>query len=188
MRVRHKPDLTTDQLIWTQYVADVRPLKGRTTKLLVGADPIPPATEPVVTEAAPARSLVGGSQVLLPPVVIGRPPAGLDRVTWQRFRGNKIPPAKVLDLHGMTVAHAHSVVSALIQNAAARGDRCVEIITGYGRGGGDSEGGVLRREVPLWLSMAPLQDLILALVHPHSANPGAIRVLIRRRRARPTVR
>ena len=36
MHARHKPDLTTDQLIWTQYVADVRPLKGRTTKRLVG--------------------------------------------------------------------------------------------------------------------------------------------------------
>ena len=188
MHARHKPDLTTDQLIWTQYVADVRPLKGRTTKRLVGADPILPATEPVVTEAAPARSLVGVSQVLLPPVVIGRPPAGLDRVTWQRFRGNKIPPARVLDLHGMTVAQAHSAVGTLIQNAATRGDRCVEIITGYGRRAGDSEGGALRREVPLWLSMAPLQDLILALVHPHSGNPGAIRILIRRRRARSEAR
>jgi DNA-nicking Smr family endonuclease len=57
--------------------------------------------------------------------------------------------------------------------------RCVEIITGIGTG---EEGGVLRRELPHWLNLPRLRPLLLGAAHPHPANPGATRLLLRRAR------
>ena len=48
-----------------------------------------------------------------------------------------------------------------------------------GRG---SEGGVLRRELPLWLNLPEIRPLVLAAAHPHAANPGSVRLLLRRAR------
>ena len=55
--------------------------------------------------------------------------------------------------------------------------RCVEVITGRGSG---EAGGVIRREFPLWLNEAALRPLVLAASHPHPANQGAVRLLLRR--------
>jgi DNA-nicking Smr family endonuclease len=44
------------------------------------------------------------------------------------------------------------------------------------------QGGVLRREVPLWLNLPELRGLVLAAAHPHAANPGSVRLLLRRPR------
>ena len=42
--------------------------------------------------------------------------------------------------------------------------------------------GVLRRELPLWLNRPDIRPLILAAAHPHAANPGSVRLLLRRAR------
>jgi DNA-nicking Smr family endonuclease len=79
-----------------------------------------------------------------------------------------------LDLHGFTAARAHHAVTRFIERAYAEQIRCVEIITGKGE--------ILAREVPLWLNVPSLRRLILAMAHPHAANTGSIRVLLRRMR------
>ena len=89
--------------------------------------------------------------------------------------------ARRLDLHGHTAAAAHRALERFLQQAAAEGVRCVEIVTGRGAG---PEGGVLRRELPHWLNAPSLRRLILGAAHPHPANPGAVRVLLRRDRSR----
>ena len=113
------------------------------------------------------------------PLEIGAAPGGVDRCTWTRFRGGKLVPQRILDLHGRTVQRAHADLHAFIAAAMAERLRCVEVITGRGSG---ETGGVLRREVPLWLNDPALRPSILAASHPHPANQGAIRVLLRRRR------
>jgi DNA-nicking Smr family endonuclease len=50
-----------------------------------------------------------------------------------------------------------------------------------GRGSGET-GGVIRRELPLWLNLPQLRPLVLAVTHPHAANVGAVRLLLRRTR------
>jgi DNA-nicking Smr family endonuclease len=55
----------------------------------------------------------------------------------------------------------------------------VEIITGRGTG---EHGGVIRRELPLWLNLPALRPLVLATAHPHARNTGSTRVLLRRAR------
>ena len=110
------------------------------------------------------------------PVQVGAAPAGLDRATWTRFRTGKLGPTRTLDLHGWTASRAHSALHAFLQTAHAEGLRCVEVVTGRGQ----REEGVLRRELPQWLNSPELRPLVLAASHPHPANPGSVRVLLRR--------
>ena len=113
----------------------------------------------------------------LAPIEIGTSPGGVDRSTWMRFRGGKLVAQRTLDLHGRTVQRAHAELHAFLGTAMSERLRCVEIITGRGSG---ENGGVLRREVPLWLNGPTLRPIVLAAAHPHAANQGSIRVLLRR--------
>ena len=165
----------TETADWARFTQEIRPLPGRARPL----PPPPPAATPRATAPAPPpdprRAAV--------PLAVGEAPGGLDRATWQRFRSGALAPARVLDLHAHTAQRAFLALGAFLAAAAADGQRCVEIVTGRGSG---EAGGVLRREVPLWLNRAELRPLILAVAHPHPANPGALRVLLRRRRDQPS--
>jgi DNA-nicking Smr family endonuclease len=99
-------------------------------------------------------------------------PGGLDKSTWQQFRTGKIRAEARLDLHGHTATRAHQEVRHFLERAHAARLRCVEIITGKGE--------ILARELPDWLNAPSLRPLILALAHPHAANTGAVRILLRR--------
>ncbi len=111
------------------------------------------------------------------PVEVGGQPGGVDNRTWARLRTGKLPPARTLDLHGRTAQHAFHALQTFLQKARTDRVRVVEVITGRGSGEG---GGVIRRELPLWLNLPPLRPMVLAVVHPHAANVGSVRVLLRR--------
>jgi DNA-nicking Smr family endonuclease len=113
------------------------------------------------------------------PLAVGDTPGGLDAASWKRLRSGRLVPERRLDLHGLTAQRAHQTLLAFLADAHADKVRCVEIITGRGSGEG---GGVLRRELPLWLNLPGLRPLVLAAVHPHPRNPGAVRLLLRRPR------
>jgi DNA-nicking Smr family endonuclease len=111
----------------------------------------------------------------------------VDTATWQRFRRGKLGGARKLDLHGMTARDALAALRAFLRAAQAEHVRCVEIVTGRGAGEG---GGVLRRELPFWLNSPEIRPMVLAAAHPHAssamhahmANPGSVKVLLRRPR------
>ena len=165
----------TDRAVWASYARYVAPMPGTV---------IPPP-EPLLLSLAsqaiellqpqPARPLSQAAAALL----VGAAPSGLDAATWNRFRQGKLPPARTLDLHGRTVQHAYQALNQFLTGAAANSVRCVEVITGRGRG---DTGGVIRREFPLWLNQPHLRALILAAAHPHALNPGSVRLLLKRKR------
>ena len=163
--------------VWSRYTGSVRPLKGR--RPMTPEEPSPPATPQTEgkQEAHAARPL----RAPLGELAIGSAPAGLDRANWEKLRSGRMAATRTLDLHGHTAAAAHRALGRFLEQAAAEGVRCVEIVTGRGAG---PEGGVLRRELPHWLNAPSLRPLILGAAHPHPANPGAVRVLLRRDRAR----
>ncbi|MBS0562129.1 MAG: Smr/MutS family protein, partial [Proteobacteria bacterium] len=111
------------------------------------------------------------------PVAVGVAPPGVDRATWQRLRGGRLVSERTLDLHGRTAERAFHALSGFLRAAQADGLRCVEVITGRGTG---EAGGVLKRELPHWLNRPDLRPLVLAASHPHPANPGSVRILLRR--------
>lgn len=110
---------------------------------------------------------------------VGAQAPGVDNATWRRLRTGHLPPARRLDLHGHTAQHAFHALSHFLRVAQADRVRCVEVITGRGTAEG---GGVLRRELPLWLNRPDLRPMVLAVVHPHPGNLGAVRLLLRRAR------
>jgi DNA-nicking Smr family endonuclease len=112
-------------------------------------------------------------------VSVGQQPAGLDKASWTRLRTGKLLPERSLDLHGRTAQHAYIALQGFLLRAHADRVRCVEVITGRGSG---ETGGVIRRELPLWLNLPQLRPLVLAVTHPHAANVGAVRLLLRRTR------
>jgi DNA-nicking Smr family endonuclease len=153
------------------------PLAGRKLPPL---PPVPPASPPPLV-IAPRLTVPHPVPVRPsgPALSVGDQPGGVDKATWQRFRTGKLAPTRTLDLHGRTAQRAFHALSAFLRTAQAEGVRCVEVITGRGSG---EAGGVLRRELPLWLNLPELRPLILGAAHPHAANQGAVRLLLRRLR------
>jgi DNA-nicking Smr family endonuclease len=167
-----------DRAFWHAWAArtQVTPLKGR--------DPLPrpPEPPPVQTPAVPPPVVTPPPVVKAPPTElrIGHSPGGLDARRWKELRRGKLRAERRLDLHGRRVQEAHGAVRAFLHDAWMDGVRCVEVVTGKGPA---PEGGVLRRELPHWLNAPELRHMLLGAAHPHAANPGAVYLLLRRRRA-----
>jgi DNA-nicking Smr family endonuclease len=159
-----------DLQLWAAYSQTLRLLPGK-TRLPIETDATTPAEPQPKTDAPVAKIKV---KPQAKQVEVGAPPPGLDKSSWRKFRNGESRAARVLDLHGMTAARAHHAALQFILNAHAEQLRVVEIITGKGE--------VLLRELPHWLNAPQLRPLILALAHPHAANTGSVRILLRRHR------
>jgi len=155
-----------DLQLWAAFTSSIALLPGK-IRLPVEAEPVP-----LAASAAPAPIVKPVKQPAGKHVAVDAAPPGLDKSTWRNFTSGKIRAVRVLDLHGMTAARAHHAVTTCIERAYAEQTRCVEIITGKGE--------ILARELPLWLNTPALRPLILALAHPHAANTGSVRILLRR--------
>jgi DNA-nicking Smr family endonuclease len=116
----------------------------------------------------------------MPPLV------SLDRRERSRLsRGRSEIDARI-DLHGMTQLRAHRALLDFLQRAHSDGLTFVLVITGKGTiGAGNSERGVLRRQVPQWLSLPEFRALVVGFEQAHLGHggEGALYVRIRRTRA-----
>jgi DNA-nicking Smr family endonuclease len=179
---------------WQRLASTVKPLKPRAKKPATA----PPPQAPAATKPKPvARPLPPPAPKMSPtvppplPTARTRAIAGLDQRKADRLRQGRLPIDGRLDLHGMTQDAAHLALDRFLNSAAARGDRCVLIITGKGaqKRNDDADimparGGVLRAAVPRWLSEPTMRPLIVA-VHPAAAQhggDGALYVLLKRKR------
>ena len=98
------------------------------------------------TQPAPAPIIAPPRPAPPPLAPIGR------RERSHLSRGRKEIDAR-LDLHGMTQTRAHRALFGFLQRAHHDGLTFVLVITGKGKMGAGSERGVLRRQVPEWLSL-----------------------------------
>ena len=125
----------------------------------------------------------------MPPMTIGKPKppsppalAPLDRKTKSRIaRGTRDIDARI-DLHGHTQAEAHDALIRFLRRARDKGASVVLVITGKGTRGD----GVLKRQVPMWLSLPEFRDLVVgfddaAIGH---GGEGALYVRVRKKRER----
>lgn len=116
-------------------------------------------------------------------------PLNMDRKAFGKLKRGKLAPEARIDLHGMTVDRAHGALQGFIFRAHGQGKRLVLVITGKGKRS-DEDGpmpvrqGVLRHNVPHWLSIPPLSGLVMQVTNAHNRHGGggAYYVYLRRPR------
>ncbi|MEM9575631.1 MAG: Smr/MutS family protein [Pseudomonadota bacterium] len=116
-------------------------------------------------------------------------PVQMDRKTFARMNRGKVKPEARIDLHGMTLDRAHGALTRFILSSHGGGKRLVLVITGKGKDrdeGGPipTRFGVLRHQVPQWLSTPPLSSSVLQVAQAHVSHGGggAYYVYLRRQR------
>ncbi|APX13107.1 Smr/MutS family protein [Tateyamaria omphalii] len=158
--------------------------------------PSPAPRSRQIFEVAPARpnGRPAGSKTsvnLTPSIVdqVAAQPVQMDRKAFAQMKRGKLQPEGKLDLHGMTTDRAHPALIRFILSAHGQGKRLVLVVTGKGKHR-DDDGpipvrfGVLRHQVPQWLSMPPLSSVVLQVsqANVRHGGGGAYYVYLRRQR------
>ena len=177
---RHRSLSDEERTLWESVAKQVKPLrkKPRAVKPLHAAPDVPTEIKP----AAPPRpipSVQAAKPKPAPPLVpLGRRERG------KLSRGRSEIDARI-DLHGMTQLRAHRALLSFLQRAHADGATFVLVITGKGKvGGSEEERGVLRRQVPNWLSLPEFRALVVGFEEAHIGHGGEGALYVRIRRAR----
>ncbi len=168
--------------LWRDITKKIAPLRKRIVKTSPKDDDRSPAP---AAKPAPRKS----ASPVAAPIHIAKPKppslAPLDRKTKSRIaRGTHAIDAR-LDLHGHTQAEAHDALLRFLRRSSDKGASVVLVITGKGaRGSG--ERGVLKRAVPMWLSLPEFREFVVgfddaAIGH---GGEGALYVRIRKKRER----
>jgi DNA-nicking Smr family endonuclease len=171
-----------DRELWDLVAKQVKPLrKHRATKVHASPRAEPSPAAPVAKSASSARPSVAApaprpSKPAMPPLA----PLG-KRERTKLSRGRSEIEAR-LDLHGMTQMRAHRALSGFLHRAHHEGLTFVLVITGKGRSGGES--GVLRRQVPEWLSLPEFRAFVVGFEEAHIGHGGEGALYVRIRRVR----
>mgnify|MGYP000935244330 CR=1 FL=1 len=88
----------------------------------------------------------------------------------------------VVDLHGHTLAAAHTQLARALDRAMAQGMRAILLIAGKVRGPDEAPRGAIRRELATWLEHSRHGPRILAVrnAHPRHGGAGALYVILRK--------
>jgi DNA-nicking Smr family endonuclease len=177
---RRKRALSEEEhALWQSVARQVKPLRKK---------PRPPALQAAESQADKAKS----SPRPIPPVVAPKlakpavpPLLPLGRRERSRLsRGRSEIDARI-DLHGMTQVRAHRALLGFLQRAHSDGLTFVLVITGKGTiTAADSERGVLRRQVPQWLSLPEFRALVVGFEQAHLGHGGEGALYVRIRRTR----
>ena len=172
-----------ERALWAQVTRALTPLQRRPPSAEASTPPPVQPGEPFLGRApppAPRRSPAAADAKAAP---VPR----LDRRLTQRLARGRIAIDARIDLHGLTQAEAFAQLTAFLHRARRDGARTVLVITGKGAIG-DPEGlprGVLRRQVPLWLSSSGLREGVIAFAPAHAEHGGSGALYVRLRRGEP---
>ncbi|MBN9584131.1 MAG: Smr/MutS family protein [Afipia sp.] len=181
---RRKRVLSSEELqLWESVAKQAKPLRKRPRVEKIAIEVVE-ETAVVVTrsapppKASPAPRKISAAPPSPPPLApLGR------RERSQLSRGRKEIDAR-LDLHGMTQTRAHRALSDFLHRAQADGMTFVLVITGKGKTGSESERGVLRRQVPQWLSLPEFRGVVVGFEEAHIGHGGGGALYVRVRRGR----
>jgi len=104
---------------------------------------------------------------------------GIQHRLYQDLQRGLLPPEDSLDMHGMRVTEARVAFSRFLGAALQRGQRCVRIVHGKGRGS-EGQQPVLKQKTYQWLQQ---KDAVLAFVTAPrwDGGSGATYVLLSRK-------
>ena len=164
-----------ERVLWTTITKSIAPLRdSAASEDVERAEQIVPRTHIPSSKEAQLAEPAGNK----PP-----PLAALGRRMRTRVARGKEAIDGRLDLHGLTQNEAHAALLRFLRTATARDARLVLVITGKG-GRGEGERGVLKRQVPQWMSLPEFRTLIIGFEQAHVAHGGEGALYIRVRRIR----
>jgi DNA-nicking Smr family endonuclease len=154
-----------EQALWQGFTRAVMPLRRPSSNAESGI-----AISNTRATARPDRVAKHGAAKpkAVPPL------AQFDRRLRQRVARGHIAIDARLDLHGMTQKQAHAALASFLDRAQGQDAKLVLVVTGKGRGDTTAGGerGVLRRQVPLWLSLPEFRRLIVSFEEAHVSHGG----------------
>jgi DNA-nicking Smr family endonuclease len=175
-----------ERVLWDSAVKQTKPLRKR-PRLAQMSTASTAKEAPVAAPAPPAKSMPSaqtpkvskpGKPTVPPLVPLGR------RQRARLSRGKEEIDAR-LDLHGMTQVRAHRALFGFLQRAHSEGLTFVLVITGKGKAGRvEFERGVLRQQVPHWLSLPEFRGLVVGFEEAHIGHGGEGALYVRVRRSR----
>jgi DNA-nicking Smr family endonuclease len=178
-----RPD---EEDLWSAVARTVRPLRPAAPIRQIAAE-----TEQVGKKPAARETLrrVRSRPAFEPksPAAPPGPPALAPIMRKERqklARGHEMIDARI-DLHGMTQTEAHAALRSLLQRSQANGAKFVLVITGKGLPNGAFDGrGVLRRQVPLWLSLPEFRRYVAGFDVASTVHGGEGALYVRLRKAK----
>ncbi|MFZ2067741.1 MAG: Smr/MutS family protein [Xanthobacteraceae bacterium] len=167
-----------EQALWSGFVRSIKPLHRAKN-----------AAKPPASENSSAPKPVKVPDIRSRPQPAKSPPlAPLGRRLKQRVARGREPIEARIDLHGMTQAQAHTALLVFLEHSQADGARTVLVVTGKGAGASAREGetgrGVLKRQVPMWLSLPEFRAFVLGFEDAHIGHGGEGALYVRVRRSR----
>ena len=172
-----------DIAIWDGVTRSVRPLRKRKPPVIAVAVPELVPSPPKPLKSPKPLKRVAAVPVAKPVAKMPPPIAALDRKIRQKIaRGRDSIDAR-LDLHGHTQAEAHDVLLRFLRRTQANGGRVVLVITGKG-GSGESDRGVLKRAVPLWLALPDFRTMVIGFDAAAASHGGEGALYVRLRKVR----
>jgi DNA-nicking Smr family endonuclease len=168
-----------DQALWSGFARSITPLRA----MREPNQSVPPGNKPAPRPVKASTARLDGPPPKKPP-----PLAPLDRRVKQRVARGRDPIDARIDLHGMTQSEAHRSLLGFLRRAQADGARIVLVVTGKGesqeRRERASERGVLKRQVPNWLSLPEFRSFVLGFDDAHVGHGGQGALYVRLRRPR----
>jgi DNA-nicking Smr family endonuclease len=181
---RYRVLSSDERVLWTAVTKSISPLrklqKSETEKF---------ETAKLLREQKPEQTQESvGLKKIVQPLKTSLPLATIERAMKRRVvRGRQTIDAR-LDLHGLTQAEAHVTLLRFLRTASVRGARLVLVITGKGSKDldpyGESERGILRRQVPQWLASPSFRNLVISFEDAHITHGGEGALYVRVRQSR----
>lgn len=163
--------------LWRRVTSTIKPLSREL--------PAPEPAEPAKASAAKPVGRIVPPRI--PETVRSKPtPIGsrtLDGSWDKRLRSGSVEPDRVLDLHGMNLDTAWTAIDRSLEQAIARGDRILLLITGHHRPGEPPvQRGRIRAAVHDWLAASRHASNIAAVrgAHRRHGGGGSLYLVLRR--------
>lgn len=177
---RRRPLSEAERALWTGFVRSIKPLDETRRSA--------ECAEPAAGDDKPASPLSPrpAARAEKPPAKKTPPLAPLGRRLRQRVARGREPIDARLDLHGYTQTQAHAALLRFLHHAQADGARIALVVTGKGAGkdANPRERGVLKRQVPMWLSQPEFRSLVVGFEAAHAGHGGEGALYVRLRRVR----
>lgn len=163
--------------LWARVASTIRPLSREISTPNISEVPKPVSVRPrPVAVALPAEAKRSK------PVPISE--KTLDGSWDKKLRSGSVVPDRVLDLHGMNLDDAWAAIDRGLEQAIARGDRVVLLITGHHRPGDSPvQRGRIRAAVHDWLAASRHAGNIAAVrgAHGRHGGGGSLYLILRRK-------